>query len=265
MDGRRGGSFSISQAPERRTLYNAVFQKSGATGCPSEVVLATEKKEEKEKYSLKHNVLGFIISLFLRFLFYTSRKTYIGLENLTSIWDDDKSLIIVSWHNRNILGPFGYLAHQRKGRAFYPMASASKDGSLAAAGMKWLGVNCIRGSSSKGGTQALRAMIRKARSGGDLGITPDGPRGPAYRVQEGVITTAKLTGLALVPMTYQAKRKKILGSWDKMIVPYPFNRLNYVYGKPIIIPKKATEEELEQYRLELEQEMMRIVERSNQF
>lgn len=214
---------------------------------------------------MKHNILGFITAWFLRFLYYTSRKTFIHPENLTGFWDENQSVIVVSWHNRNILGSFGYLAHKRKDRNFYPMASASKDGSIAAAGMKWLGVECIRGSSSRGGTQALRAMIRKARSGGDLGITPDGPRGPVYKIQEGVITTAKLTGLPIVPMTYQAKRKKILSSWDKMIVPFPFNHLRFVYGKPITVPKKATEEELEQYRLQLEREMMRIVEKSNQF
>ena len=202
--------------------------------------------------------------MLIRFIFYSSKKRYVGLENLEKYLDSDQPIIIVSWHNRNILGSFGYVAHRRKGRNFYPMASASKDGSIATEAMKHMGVACVRGSSSKGGTQALRAMLRLAKQGNDLGITPDGPRGPKYHMQEGVITTARLTRCPLIPMTYQAKRKKILSSWDAMIVPFPFNSLTYVYGEPIEVPAKLTEEEHEAWRLKVEQEMMRIVALSDQ-
>ncbi len=210
-------------------------------------------------------MLGLLASLLLRFLFCTSRKRYIDLHKLTRFFDESRPIIVVSWHNRNILSSLGYLVHRPKGRHFFPMASASKDGTIATVTMKWLGVTCIRGSSSRGGTQALRTMIRMARAGHDLGITPDGPRGPAYRIQEGVITTARLTGLPIVPIAYQAKRKKILNSWDRMIVPYPFNTLNYVYGDAITVPKDCAEEELETYRIKVERELMRVCDASEQF
>lgn len=194
----------------------------------------------------------------MRFIHATSRKRYSNLEVLQAQFDKGAPCIIVAWHNRNILGPFAYLTHRPKGRVFSPLASASRDGSLAAAAMDNLGVQCIRGSSSRGGAQALREMLRAVKKGHDLGITPDGPRGPKYKVQAGVIAAARLTGVPIIPMTYQASRKKELGSWDAMIVPYPFGILQYVYGHPMRVPRDASPEELEDLRLQLEQEMLRI-------
>ena len=212
----------------------------------------------KSQYPLKTRILAKILAALMRFLHATNRKRYSNIQVLQQQFDRQTPCIIVAWHNRNILGPFGYLAHRPKGRIFSPLASASRDGSLAAAAMDNLGVQCIRGSSSRGGAQALRDMLRAAKKGHDLGITPDGPRGPKYKVQAGVIAAARLTGLPIIPMTYQASRKKELASWDAMIVPYPFGTLQYVYGQPIRVPRDADEEQTEILRAQLEQELMRI-------
>lgn len=216
-------------------------------------------------YPLKTRILARILSGLMRFIHATNRKSYSNLEVLRRQFDSDQPCIIVAWHNRNILGPFGYLSQRPKGRVFSPLASASRDGSLAAAAMDNLGVQCIRGSSSRGGAQALREMLRAVKKGHDLGITPDGPRGPKYKVQAGVIAAARLTGVPVIPMTYQASRKKELGSWDAMIVPYPFGHLHYVYGEPLSVPRNASEQELEDLRLQLEQEMLRINQLAGQF
>lgn len=214
---------------------------------------------EQAAMPFKAKLAGLVMSWLMRFTFFTSRKRYTNLEVLQTHFDSGTPFILVSWHNRNILAPFGYLAHRRKNRSFVPLASASKDGSIAAAAMHFLGVECIRGSSSRGGSAALRQMLRAAKAGQDLGITPDGPRGPKYRLQAGVITTARMTGLPIVAMSYQARRKKILKSWDAMIVPYPFNRLHYAYGEPIRVPRDADAAEMERCRVAAEQELMRMV------
>ncbi|MGQ0697940.1 MAG: lysophospholipid acyltransferase family protein [Panacagrimonas sp.] len=216
-------------------------------------------EESNSKFPLKARVLGFILSLVMRLIFFTSRKTFTNAAVMERHLDQDRPFILVSWHNRNIMACFGYLAHQRPNRRFIPLASASRDGSLAAAAMHSLGVECIRGSSSQGGSKALRQMLRAVKAGNDLGITPDGPRGPKYKVQPGVVTTARMTGIPLIPMAYQARRKKILQSWDAMIVPYPFNELHYAYGEPIHVAKDADEAEMERCRVRVEQEMMRLV------
>ncbi|RZO85622.1 MAG: DUF374 domain-containing protein [Oceanococcus sp.] len=218
-----------------------------------------------QNYPWKTRVLAALMSGLMRFIHATSRKRYTNLAVLKAQFDSGKPCIIVAWHNRNILGPFGYLAHRPPGRVFSPLASASRDGSLAAAAMDNLGVECIRGSSSRGGAQALREMLRAAKRGHDLGITPDGPRGPKYKVQAGVIAAARLTGAPIIPMTYQARRRKELSSWDAMIVPYPFGQLHYVYGDPIQVPRDADEAECERLRLQVEQALMRIGELAEQF
>lgn len=206
-----------------------------------------------------------MLSGFMRLLYALNKKKFTNLEVLRQQFESDQPCIIVAWHNRNIVGPLGYLAHRPPGRVFSPLASSSRDGSLAAAAMDNFGVQCIRGSSSRGGAQALREMVRAARNGQDLGITPDGPRGPKYKVQAGVIAAARLTGLPIVPMTYQASRRKVLGSWDAMIVPKPFGTLHYVYGEPMKVPRHADDATQESLRLQLETELLRINDVASQF
>ncbi|WP_420464719.1 lysophospholipid acyltransferase family protein [Panacagrimonas sp.] len=216
-------------------------------------------EDEPAQLPLKARIAGWALAQVMRLIYFTSRKTFTNLATLHRHLDNDQPFILVSWHNRNILACFGYLAHARRGRRFRPLASASRDGSLAAAAMRSLGVECIRGSSSQGGSKALRQMLRAVKHGHDLGITPDGPRGPKYVVQAGVVTTARLTGIPIIPMAYQAQRRKILRSWDSMIVPYPFNRLHFAYGEPIHVGKHADEAELERCRQAVERELMRLV------
>ncbi len=215
--------------------------------------------ERSKPFPLKTRIAGFLLALIMRFIFFTSRKRYHNLATIKQHIASDQPCILVSWHNRNILGAFGYLAHRRRDKSFSPLASASRDGSLAAAAMQNLGVQCIRGSSSRGGSAALRQILRVAKQGNDIGITPDGPRGPCYKVQPGVITTARLTGAPIIAMSYQARRRKVLNSWDRMIVPWPFNDLHYAYSDPIRVPRDADEAQMEQIRQRVEAEMMRMV------
>ena len=208
----------------------------------------------------KTRILGWLLAQVMRLIYYSSRKTFTNAQVLQRQLAGDEPCILVSWHNRNILASFAYLAHARPGRRFRPLVSSSRDGSLAAAAMHSLGVDCIRGSSSRGGSKALRDMLWAVRRGEDLGVTPDGPRGPRYVVQLGVLITARMTGIPIIPMAYQARRRKELRSWDAMIVPWPFTRLHYAYGAPLRVPKQADDAEMERCRLQLQSELMRLVE-----
>ncbi len=209
---------------------------------------------------LKARLGGFLLAALMRLIYFSSRRQFHNLAVIERQFASGEPFILVSWHNRNILAPFGYLAHRRGQRRFMPLASASRDGSLAAAAMQSLGVTCIRGSSSRGGSKALRQMLKAAKAGNDLGITPDGPRGPLYKVQPGVVASARMTGLPIIPMAYQARRKVLLKSWDRMIVPWPFNRLVYAYGEPIRVPRDADEAALEAFRQQVEHALMTLVE-----
>lgn len=208
--------------------------------------------------TLKARVLGWCLAALTRFLYVSSRKRFHNKALLDEHFASGQRFIMVAWHNRNIVGPMGYVAHAPKGRVFRPLASASRDGTLAAMTMQYLGVDCIRGSSSRGGTQALREMLRAAKAGADLGITPDGPRGPIYEVQPGVVAAARLTGLPIIAMSYHAHAHKRLKSWDRMIVPRPFTTLAYGWDGPFTVPKGASDDAMEAVRLQVQQALLQL-------
>lgn len=164
--------------------------------------------------------------------------------------------IFAIWHNRLALSLVMYQRYVKRyapDRRLAAMVSASRDGGLLARILELFGVQPVRGSSSRRGPQAMREMVSWAESGHDLAITPDGPRGPCYLVQEGVISTAQLTGLAIVPVSYHLNWKIRAKSWDRFQVPLPFARCELIAGKVIRVPREATEAEREALRKELEQ------------
>jgi lysophospholipid acyltransferase (LPLAT)-like uncharacterized protein len=169
--------------------------------------------------------------------------------------------IFAIWHNRLSLCLMiyrRYIAKRSPGRRMAAMVSASRDGGLLARILELFGVQPVRGSSSRRGPQALREMVSWCARGYDLAITPDGPRGPCYQVQEGVISTAQLTGLPIVPASYHLNWKIRLKSWDRFQVPLPFARCEITTGKPMRIPREATEAERETLRQQLEQTLKQI-------
>ena len=120
------------------------------------------------------------------------------------------------------------------------------------------GVQPVRGSSSRRGPQALRELTTWARRGYDLAITPDGPRGPCFVVQDGIIALAQLTGMPIVPVSYQLGWKIRLKSWDRFQIPLPFSRCEMFFEKPIRVPRDASESDRETLRLQLEQALKSI-------
>jgi len=101
-------------------------------------------------------------------------------------------------------------------------------------------------------------MVSRAADGYDLAITPDGPRGPCYTVQDGVIATAQLTGLAIVPVAYHLNWKIRLKSWDRFQIPLPFARCRVTVGQALKVPRETTEAEREALRQQLETELRTI-------
>jgi lysophospholipid acyltransferase (LPLAT)-like uncharacterized protein len=116
-------------------------------------------------------------------------------------------------------------------------------------------VQPVRGSSSRRGPQALLELTTWSERGYDLAITPDGPRGPCYVVQEGVMSLAQITGLQIVPFSYSLKWKIRVKSWDRFQIPLPFSRCDMVFGKALRVPRDATDTQREALRQELEQTM----------
>jgi lysophospholipid acyltransferase (LPLAT)-like uncharacterized protein len=135
------------------------------------------------------------------------------------------------------------------------MVSASKDGAFLAAILEKFEVQPVRGSSSRRGPQALLELTSWAERGYDLAITPDGPRGPCYVVQEGVMSLAQLSGLPIIPFSCQFAWKIRVKSWDRFQIPIPFSRCEMHLGPVIRVPREATDAERENLRQQLEQSL----------
>jgi len=97
-----------------------------------------------------------------------------------------------------------------------------------------------------------------AEQGYDLAITPDGPRGPCYVVQDGVMLLAQITGFPIMPVSYHLGWKLCLRSWDRFQIPLPFSRCEMFYEKPIRVPREASDDEREAWRRKLEQVLKEI-------
>src|SRR6266404_9544263 len=164
--------------------------------------------------------------------------------------------IFCVWHNRLALSMPAYhgYAHKRNPTAgLASMVSASRDGGFLAAILERFGVQPVRGSSSRRGPQAMLELTSWAERGYDLAITPDGPRGPRYEVQDGVMSLAQVTGLPIIPFSYHLDWKLQVKSWDRFQIPLPFSRCELMVDKAFQVPRDASDEEREALRGQLEQ------------
>jgi len=144
------------------------------------------------------------------------------------------------WHARMLLMPCPFRKtvfgnHERRFLG-YMLISEHRDGGFIAEAMHLLSIRTVRGSTTRGGTRAMLRMIRAVRAERcNLGITPDGPRGPRERVQKGTVQLAIKTGLPVVPVCYAASRYWRVNSWDRFYIPKPFSRGVFVFGQPVSI------------------------------
>jgi len=162
-------------------------------------------------------------------------------------------VIFTFWHSRIL--PLTYL---RRGEGSVALVSQHGDGEYTTRILERMGYGTARGSATRGGVQGLRGLVRAAREGHDLGITPDGPRGPARELKEGVLVAAQLSGAAILPFAAGGPSVWSVGSWDRMIIPKPFSRVNVKYGALQFVARDATEADLAEHGARLSAELNRI-------
>jgi len=148
----------------------------------------------------------------------------------------------VRYHDEVAPGPFVYalwhhtllpLLWWHRHRDITLLVSGHRDGALLAAAARGLGYRTARGSSTRGGIEGARAVLRDLADGRVAAITPDGPRGPARQVKPGILRIAQRAGVPILPVAAVADRGWRLGSWDRLLIPQPFARVRIRYGTPL--------------------------------
>ena len=209
-----------------------------------------------------HRFSATLIYWFVRLLACTIRFRW---EDRSGLFNSAERppVIFCIWHNRLALAlevRRGYLQKRHRARPLAAMVSASKDGGILARVLERFDTQPVRGSTSRRGPQALLELTNWSKRGHDLAITPDGPRGPRYQVQPGVIALAQLTGRAVVPVGYRLSSKWVLSSWDGFQIPVPFASCRMILDAPLHVPRDLSPEERENWRRRLEQRLTAITE-----
>ncbi len=163
------------------------------------------------------------------------------------------------WHNRLLVFPL-VLRRFFPGRHGAALISASRDGDLLTNAVQRFGYDVVRGSSSRLGASAILQLGEVLASHGDVVITPDGPRGPAYELGPGIIFLAQKTSAPVMPVNMEYSSCWRIKSWDRFIVPRPFAKIRVIIGAPHHVRSTSTPEEFETERLRLQDAMMALVE-----
>jgi lysophospholipid acyltransferase (LPLAT)-like uncharacterized protein len=188
-----------------------------------------------------------LAAVVIRLLHYSLRAEVLGGEKLPEFWRRGEHVVFATWHDQLLLMVMVY-----RGPGAKILISASKDGELIARIMARFGQGAVRGSSSRGGKEALSTMIDLATESVDLGITPDGPRGPRHQVKAGVAQLARLTGRPVIPLAFVCSHGHRFRSWDRFLFPYPFARGVYRFGQPLYF---AEDDSVESFAETLRQAM----------
>lgn len=188
------------------------------------------------KNFLKLKILPYVLYLIVKFIYLTNRKEFHHPK-----LNDNEALIFVTWHDDLICQPLNYYQNRPNGK-IKTLISQSKDGEILSKIYNLFGGETIRGSSSKGATKALISTIREIKSGVDIALTPDGPRGPRHTVADGVIAIAQKSAARIVVLNSKPSSYWQFNSWDKFILPKPFGKIDFYMSEPFNINNLEFEE-----------------------
>jgi lysophospholipid acyltransferase (LPLAT)-like uncharacterized protein len=190
-------------------------------------------------------------------IYKTLRVSIVGQDIYRNLVDSENGVIGIFWHGRMLMMPFLY-----PGKNISILISAHRDGEIIANVMKLFNFGLVRGSSKKGGSAALREMLKLLKTGSDLGVTPDGPKGPAEVVKPGIAEVARMSGKYIIPTTFSAKPCIRATSWDRFMIPLPFSRVVLYAGTPV---RYEEGEDMESFRCRIEATLRQTTEDADRF
>lgn len=181
-------------------------------------------------------IVPFLGSILMRFIYFTSKKTFHFPTNIS-----DERMIIGSWHGDLLMQPFSYKIWRKEQNATI-MISEHFDGELIAKTVGYFGLETIRGSTRRGAARVLLQAIKKVKDGYDLGITPDGPKGPRFSVSDGIVVVAQKLDKPIILLNCVPSSYWQLGSWDKFMIPKPFSHLEFYACEPFKVTNMNIED-----------------------
>ena len=172
-------------------------------------------------------LVPFIGSLVIRFLYFTNKKNFYSPKTIS-----DEPIIFACWHGELLMLPYLYL-HYRKTPHAKVLISSHFDGTLISRTIKYFGLGTISGSTNRNASRVLIQGIKALKDGYDIGITPDGPKGPRHEAADGVVVMAQKAKAKIVLVEIKPTKFWQFNSWDKFVIPKPFGTLNYYSTEPI--------------------------------
>lgn len=178
-------------------------------------------------------------------------------DDIYSLIENDMPVIVTMWHGEHFMLPFA----RRKNHRVQVLISKARDGEINAIAAKMLGMEVIRGSggrrsdprtSAKGGARGLLTMVRALAEGISVSMTADVPRGTSRQAGDGIITLARLSGCAILPVAFASTRFMRLDTWDRSVITLPFGRGVFVAGELVRVADDADDAAQEELRLQLE-------------
>nr|WP_321267904.1 lysophospholipid acyltransferase family protein [uncultured Sulfurimonas sp.] len=180
--------------------------------------------------------IPFIASMLIRLIYLTNKKNF----HVTKIIEDEP-LIFACWHGELLMFSHSYMHYKEKPHANV-LISPHFDGKLISKTIKYFGLTTIAGSSNKNAARVLMKAIKSLKDGYDIGITPDGPKGPRHEVADGIMVMAQKTKAKVVLIRIKPTKFWQFNSWDKFVVPKPFGTINFYYSEPLDISDMQLED-----------------------
>lgn len=212
----------------------------------------SSKKRSDIRGDRKSALLGLVAGWTMKLMSATLRIEVRDLCGIGSREAPVPPVIYVLWHSRFFVVPPAWNKICYGHRKTVALTSASKDGDMVARAMAVFGLGAVRGSSSRRAVAALVGLKRALQEGFDVCLTPDGPRGPRYKVQPGFIKLAESTGAPIIPIHVRFSSAWRLKTWDRFVIPKPFSRVQVTFAEAITLTRGMDADTFEAERLKIE-------------
>lgn len=204
---------------------------------------------------MKNKILSWMAYIFVWMLKTSYRFKHVQNENRDKAMSESesKSYVFSMWHQNVIPGMLS-----QWGRHHHILLSSSRDGDMLEVAARKMNYVAARGSSTRGGTEAMMKIIKALKEGKNAAVTPDGPLGPPKKLKGGVLNMARESGAMILPLYVEAASFKSFNSWDKLRLPLPFTKIIVIYGEPFSVAKDAGTKDLAKTRNQITEEMERL-------